>query len=91
MLFFSPVPYISALKDGVLRHRADKADSVHTEKMAQEQGVKDPTQKSKELRDKHNRDSQEFENLHQVRKNQNNMMWNEQLENTKKNNQEYKP
>ena len=45
MLFFSPVPYISALKDGVLRHRADKADSAHIEKMAQEQGVKDPTQK----------------------------------------------
>lgn len=68
-----------------------KADSARIEKMAQEQGVKDPTQKSKELRDKHNRDSQEFENLHQDWKNRNNMMWNEQVENTKKNNQEYKP
>lgn len=68
-----------------------KTDSSRFEKMAQEQGVKDPTQKSKEMRDNHNQNIQHFEHIHQERKDQNNQEWIEQTERAKKNNQNYKP
>lgn len=68
-----------------------QSDSNTLEEKAKTLGVIDPTGRSQQIRDDHQRVKNDFDKMHQDRRKNNDASWGEKVENTKKNNQEYKP